>query len=665
MRKTWKKVLLGFVFIIVISLGAGGIVFWFKMSDLPSLNTYKEYHPYQTAYFFDRNNTLMSCLAHASGWRDVIPSEGIREIMIARMVINVEDRRFYERDFAVDLRAIGRALWEDIKAQKIVEGGSTIPQQLVKQLLPKEERERKSIERKIKEYLLARRLIRNFTKDEILALYLNEAYFGHQRYGAEAAARFYFDKSISELSISEAATITGLIQSPESLSPKKHTKRAKERRDEVLAKARQEEMITESEYQKAKEDEVITTNAFEKKCGQAPHAIDYARDTLKQEYKIFFDDAGKNDAWFGLRVTLTLDAEMQRLAEDGVADTFQKYEERQKEKAIEANGAVVAIDNATGALLAMVGSRDYSKSKYNHALAFRQPGSAFKPIVYTTLFEEELALGKPRDKILDLPIQNTKIRLKKILRPKGPEDWWEPKNFDEHKYGKAAYTRRFAIAKSINRPAIHAARRVGITKVIAMAKRLHLDEKYLQPYLPTAIGASEVPLLKLAQVYAVFPNQGVFHPAYIVRKINDANGTIIYEKNDWEKEQVISETLAGLMVEALRGVVKFGTASSLHSLAQPTACKTGTTNEYTDAALYCFTPDITVAAWIGSKDKTQSLGEKETGAIMAGPVVKFILENWYNGQEPNPFPEETEDWNNILKDSDAFKKEIKEHGLEE
>ena len=648
------------------------LVFWVKVFDLPNFDAFFNYRPQQTAYFLSRNGKVIGCVAPASGWKDTLPSEPDigKTLLAARVILFVEDKRFYERDLAIDVRGLGRAAWEDLKAGEIVEGGSTIPQQLVKQLLPPEERRKKSITRKIKEFVLAWRLVRKFSKDEILALYLNEIYLGHQRYGIEAASRYYYNKSARALTLSDAATLAGIIKSPEKLSPKNYPDRAKNARDEVLEKLYLAGTIPTDEYETSLKEPLETTSGFETECSSAPHAVDYVRAEVRRSYGLFLDERGSNPAWFGLRVETTLDEKLQELANQGVKTIITEYEARQGENAIDAEGAVVAVENETGAIVAMVGGKDYSRRKYNHAASGRrQVGSAFKPFDYLAKFEAELASGEIQpEQILNRPVSNAKIRCPKVWRadPNNPAEWWEPKNFEDgtEKYNAKLYSRRIALAKSINLPAVHIAQidkcRLN-PRVLEMAKRFGLTEP-IEPYLSSALGASSHSLLTMVRAYSILPNLGVLHPPHIVTKVYDAGGNTYFEKSEWDagKKRVISDPLAEIMTEALRGAVKFGTASGMNTLAQPVACKTGTTQDYTDALLFCFSPGLTVGGWMGGpEDYSKKLGYREYGARLV-PGIKYVLERWYQNTEPQPFPNEFPEWKNYEKDPKLFEKEMKE-----
>jgi len=664
------------------------------MLNLPDFGTFSEYRPYQTAYFLSREGEIIGCVAEE--WRDVISPKNVdvRNLKVARFIIAVEDRRFYERDFAIDVRAIARAIVEDIREGKIVEGGSTIPQQLVKQLLSPDERSKKSFLRKFKELILASRLVGTFSKDVILSLYLNEVYLGHKRYGVEAASRFYFGKTSQELSDSEAAILSGIIKSPAINSPKNHPETAKVKRDDALVKAYQEGVISEQDYQKSVKENIAVTDSFSKSCRQAEHTMDYIRGILKKEQDLFFNTVsvgnevrpGNNDAWFGLRVETTIDANLQRYGKEGVESALKTYKEKYGAEAIDAEGAFLAVENGSGAILAMIGGSDFQKRKFNHAVnAKRQTGSSFKPVVYASKFEQEISEGISYSTLLDRNVANAHLSCKDQFDP-ATKTWtyWSPRNFDEKKFGGASYTRRFAIAQSINRPAVWTAQIGNCVldpRVLVMAKKLGI-ESAIDPHLPSALGASGVSLMEMVRAYSVFPNKGVLRPTYIISKITNSSGVKYFEKTSWDTQKEcgslifrnrqtkknetvtiscgMSEVTAGVMVEALRGVVKFGTArGTLAGFAQPTACKTGTTERYIDAWLICFTPHITLGGWIGGpEDYSKTLGDRATGAGTVGPMIRYGLDNWYQNTEPVPFLEESEEYMKSLVNPPDFGKEM-------
>lgn len=687
MKKAFKKALLGLAILLLLTITVLSIWILKISRELPSFDAFLRYRPQQTGYFLSRNGEILGCVEPADGWRDVISQDKADSLLVAKIVVAVEDRRFFERNLLIDFRSIFRALWKNMEERRIVEGGSTIPQQLVKQLLPPEERSKKSLTRKVKELILAWQVTKARSKKEILAIYVNEVSTGHNRHGVEAASLFYFNKHADKLSLSESALLAGLLKAPAIYSPKNHPDRAKFVRNQALAKAYEAYgpqsnsallHISEEEYMRAHEEEIRVTDDFEQSCNRAPHAIDFVRKEMREKHGIFFDNQGENPGRFGLRVELTLDEELQNLANQGVRFTISEYEKRQGEQAIDAEGALVVIENETGAIIALVGGKDYKKHQYNHAVqAKRQIGSAFKVFVYLAKLEKELSEGRKvigqkdpvkvdPDKILDYVVSNEKIscRMRIGADPNNLDDWWKPKNYDEKKYSAAGYTRRFALAQSINRPAVHTAHIGGCRldpRIIWMAQRLGLNDP-IPPYLPSALGASSHALLDVTRAYSVIPARGFLRPNYLIQKISNAYGNVYFEKKSIDPgEPVISETLARVMVEALRGAVQFGTAVNLSSLTQPTACKTGTTNNFTDALIFCFTPDITLGVWIGGPESYEkSLGDLETGARLALPAAKVVLENKYKNFEPRPFLELSQDWQKLVEDPDLFKKEQKE-----
>ena len=683
MKKWLKRALL--VSAITASVIVLGFSVWVvKLArELPNFDAFLRYRPQQTAYFLSRNNEVVGCLEPAVGWKDVISPDEAKSLLVAKTIVAVEDRRFFERDLWIDFWAIGRATWRNAQERRIVEGGSTIPMQLVKGLLPPEERAQRNLSRKIKETILAWRVTKHKSKEEILAIYLSEVYMGHNRFGVEAASLLYFNKHVDKLSLSESALLAGLIKSPANYSPKSHPDSAKIARDRALATAFKVYgplsnsslfQISEEEYARAREEEILVTGDFEKSCKRALHAIDYVRKEMKEKHEIFFDNDGKNPGRFGLRVELTLDEKLQDLANQGIHLTIAEYEKRQGEQAIDAEGAMVAVENGTGAILAMVGGKDYSRRQFNHAVqGERQIGSAFKVFVYLAKLEQEIMeRKKDPDELLNEKIPNRKIRCPKKANAdrNNPDDWWEPKNYeerynDDNKY--PVFTRRFAIAKSINRPAVHTAHIGGCRidpRIILMAQRLGVEspKNPIPFYLPSALGASSHSLMSVTRAYSVMPNKGLLRPNYLINKISDVYGNVYFEKKNIDPgESVISETLARVMIEALRGTVEFGTAANLSSLAQPAACKTGTTNNFTDALIFCFTPDMTLGVWVGGPESYEkSLGEKESGARLALPATKMVLENWYKNFEPQPFLELSKEWRKLMEKQNSFDEELKE-----
>lgn len=623
-----------------------GFLFLAKIGEsLPSIETYTNYRPYQTSYFYDKNGVIIGCVA--APYRDVIPKEQLVGSKIAKIILAVEDERFYQRKLPIDAHSIMRAFWKNKQEGRVVQGGSTLWQQLAKQLLPPEEQAERSISRKIKEFILAFRLWRAIDKDTALWLYLNEIYLAHNRNGVEAASLFFYNKHIDNLSISEIATIAGIIHSPETLSPKKHPREALVRRNAVLEIAFLNNIISTQEYNEAITERTVTTDDFSKQCLQEPYVVDYVRTLLREKFNLTFDSDYFSPVWLGVKVFTTIDSNAQRMAREGVGSALDEYHQRLQEKAADANGAMLVLENKTGAIRALVGGKNYKENKFNNVVqAHRQPGSAIKPIVYAAYFTKELADGIPKEGILERPISNTFISCRGSTKGRR----WIPHNFDEQKWRQPSYKIRDAIANSINRCALHAAALPGKPcsldpQVILTARALHIDSPPLIEIgsgiyfrLPLAIGAVDLTPLELTRAYMVFPNRGRFLKEYIIEEVRLADGTTLHQHQQTESTDALSTDVADIMVEALRGVVLFGTAkSTLSKLEQPVAGKTGTTNHYSDAWFCGFTPDITSCVWVGGKDKSVSLGNRETGGRVAAPAFRKFVMEYYKGKEPVPF----------------------------
>jgi penicillin-binding protein 1A len=614
------------------------------LGEIPPLDNFVVYRPFQTTYFYDNEKNIIGCIA--AEWRDVLPEETITNLEVARAVIAIEDERFFSRSVPWDLHAIFRASLKNWEAGRVVEGGSTIEQQLAKQLLPPEERKARSFQRKLKELVLGIQLVQTFSKNEILSLYLNEAYLGHNRNGVEAAALFYFDKHAKDLSLAEAATLAGMIHSPEAVSPRKHLREARERRNTVLWKMHSLGMIDADAYQSARAEAITVSEAFIHKCNKEPYVTRHARTELKRKFGLSFDQAHESIIWYGIRVYTTIDPFMQEIADHSVHTALDQYHARQKTKAIDANASMIVLDNATGSIRALIGSRNHRETEFNHATqAHRQVGSAFKPIVYasyfTRLIEDE---NVDPQEILDRSLSNARFS----CRGRTKTERWSPRNFDDHKNNAGSYTIRNAIAKSINRPALHAAQDKPCTlhiSVILTARRMGIEsalgevENGLPRFrLPLALGAADLTLLELTRAYMVFPNSGVFIKDHIIDRLVTSNNMPLYRFVVPDYHKALRSDVAHLLEEALQDVTTRGTASSMKTVPQRTAGKTGTTNGYRDAWFVGFTPSLTVGTWVGGKDKTVSLGDRETGGKTALPAFKYFISEWYTNHQLETFP---------------------------
>jgi len=561
----------------------GGFLYW-TVADLPSVKLLEEYAPMESSMVYSSDGQLLTELYLER--RTFIPCYQIPD-HVKKAFISVEDVRFY-RHPGVDFIGILRALWHDIKAGGIVEGGSTITQQLARMLFLESD---KSIKRKIKEAALSLMIEKHYTKDEILGMYLNQAYFGTRAYGIEAAAQTYFGKSVKDLTVAEAALLASMPKAPSVYSPFKNPGKAKERRAIVLQQMRENHFIDENQYRAAETTPLPATPFFRKY--DAPYFIEMLRQTLEEKY-------GKALYTSGYKIYSTLDFRMQQIAEEAVKAGLSSIEKRDRQGV---QAALLAIDSRTGHIKAMVGGSNFWKNQFNRATqALRQPGSAFKPFVYMTAIEEGTTA---EDWISDSPISFPGARAGQR---------WSPRNYDGKYYGSV--TLRTALAKSLNAATIRLAAQVGIENVIEMAQRLGIRSA-LQPYLPLALGASDVTLADMVFAYSAFASGFRPKPLFYERIVN--RESISVEETEPVLEELLSEEDVNEMKILLKAVVDEGTATKAKELQRPLYGKTGTTNDYTDAWFIGFDDRLVVGVWVG-RDDHRPIGPKETGARAALPI---------------------------------------------
>ena len=520
-------------------------------------------------------------------------------------VISVEDSRFYSHG-GIDLFGILRAFYSNIKAGEVIEGGSTITQQLVRSLFFNRE---KKLSRKIKEILLAIKLERKISKDEILELYLNQIYFGHGAYGIEAASQTYFGKSVDEIDLQESALLAGLPQAPSAYSPFINPKKAFKRRNHVLKRMMMEKKISSSEFKIIEKYPLGLNVRNEKKIGN--YFIEYVRQQLEEKYKNSLLYKG------GLHIYTTLNKEMQENAEDALREGLLKLDKRQRMLNIvngdssvpEVEGSLLAYNPKTGYIKALVGGFDFNRSKFNRAIqAKRQPGSAFKPILYLAALDNGFT---PADIIIDSPIVHVNLDTHRN---------WKPNNYNRMFSGKT--TLRNALAFSRNVISVKLLERIGIDRVIEYAKILGIKSP-LTRNLSLALGTSEVSLLELTSSFGVFASGGFKAEPIPIKYILDRDGKIL-DVFEIKKKRVISEETAYLMTSMLEEVVKNGTGRNARSIKRPIAGKTGTTNNFMDSWFIGFTPNLVAGVWVGF-DEPRSLGPHETGSKTALPIfVKFM-----------------------------------------
>ncbi|MFB3881474.1 MAG: transglycosylase domain-containing protein [Armatimonadota bacterium] len=515
-------------------------------------------------------------------------------------VIATEDREFYKH-IGIDPRGIVRAGLHDLLALGPRQGGSTITQQLARSVYLSQA---KTITRKIAEVVLALQLERAYTKPEILELYLNQIYFGEGAYGAQIAAKTYFDKDVADLSLSECALLAGLPKRPEHYSPFKDEQRAAERRNMVLALMTDEGYITSEQAARAKAAPIKLAKE-RKPLGLATYKAPYFTNyVLREVAKHYGPDALYKG---GMTIYTTLNMEMQQAAEDAVRWGIEYAHARRGWNVGEV--ALIALNARTGAMKAMVGGADFKTNQYNVITqGHRQAGSAFKPFVYTAALE---AGYTPDSVVNDAPVS---------YRGAGGKTW-SPKNYGGGYSGRVTF--RKALYQSINIPAVKVAERVGITSVMETAERMGIVSP-LEPYLPLAIGAGSVTPLEMASAFSVFATRGMRTEPYGISKIVDSNGDTIYEHKavTW---RVLDEGVAETMVDMLSDVIKRGTAAAIRrQLTFPAAGKTGTTNDHRDAWFVGFTDDLTAAVWAGNLNNSP-MG-RVAGASLPAPVwARFMV----------------------------------------
>jgi penicillin-binding protein 1A len=553
---------------------------------------------------------------------------------LIKAVLSVEDQRFYEHS-GIDFIRIAAAAVRNIQLGRRAEGGSTITQQLARQSFLTRD---KTFRRKLKEAILAAHIEQEYSKNDILEMYLNKVYLGGGFYGAEAASRGYFGKPASELTGPEAALLAGLIQSPSSYAPTGNMDRAVARRNIVLQTMVSSGSITSKEYESAKVAPVHLTNGLE----------------VNETFGLYFKEQVQRElverfGWTrvaegGLRVYTTIDPRLQQAAEKIVEDGLEAIEHRrgyshetreavdhgvrkasvQDEKAEPKDaapdylqGALVAIDPTDGSVRAMVGGRDFEESRFNRATqAKRQSGSAFKPFVYAAALE---AGYSPASLITNLN--------NPILTEQGD---WVPE--DEHS-SATEMTMRSALRMSSNRAAVQMLNTIGIPKAVSYAQRLNVGTPPSVPSL--ALGASDVTLLSLTAAYGAFADKGIVHTPMLVRRVEDNDGKVLYE-NQVKSQQAVSESTAFLMSSMLADVVNAGTAykARQQGFTLPAAGKTGTTNDYVDAWFVGYTPHIVTGVWVGF-DQPQTIIANGYGGDLSVPIWASFMKVATKGDKPD------------------------------
>jgi penicillin-binding protein 1A len=712
-------------FLIAAGLGILSGVLFAYAGDLPQVSALDDYSPSTITRVYAADGQVIGEFATERrvivGYDDINP-------LLRQGIIATEDSEF-ESHFGVNIWRMLVAAGIDIMEWRRAQGASTLTQQLARNLtehfgLTTE----KSLERKIREIILAIQIEKRYTKREIFTIYCNQMYLGHGAYGVEAASRLYFGKSNKQLNLEEAALIAGIFQSNVRQSPFVDMKRATQRRNVVLQRMADERYISQQEADAAKARPIITRGQPSQPPGIAPFFVEEVRKHLERQYgaKVLYEN--------GLSVRTTLDASLQELANRALEHGLRRYDKRHGwrkprrnvidgtrtiddykderwsrpmhvgdvvpavvvtapktgaarlrigplhadleragyawtrrtsaadlfkpgdlievaiaklpadgdaggaasvtlEQTPLAEGAIVAVENRTGQIKAMVGGWNFSRSKFNRAVqAYRQLGSTFKPIVYTAAIDRGFT---PTSILVDAP----------VAYPSGNGQIWEPKNYD-HKF-EGPITLRWALEESRNIPAIKMMETLGPKNVLDYARRFGFEEDF-PPYLPIALGAGDGTLLEVTSAYTTFANQGVRMKPFDVISVKDRDGNLL-EENRGEPTDVIRADTAYVMTSILRGVLTRGTAISQAAMAAqwPLAGKTGTVDENTDAWFVGFDPNITVGVWIGFDEK-KSLGGAEQGALAALPIWAEFMKAYIDGRPDRDDPPQFEAPGNIV-----------------
>ena len=607
MRKSTP--ILWFLLLLLTAILTGGIAGFaiFSAWDLPEVKVLEEYKPSITSRVYSDRNKLLAEFFMEN--RTPVDIANVPETMI-KALIATEDARFYEHH-GLDFRGIGRALYRNIRARKVLEGGSTLTQQLAKVLFLTPER---SYTRKLKEMILALRIEQRYTKREILSLYLNQIYFGSGAYGVEAAAQIYFGKPARDLNIAECALLAGLPRSPKYYSPFKAPESARGRRAYVLNRMAATGVIPRPQADELKKTPLPVQTAV-KTGGSAPYFVEYVRQRVEERFGSSILYSG------GLNIYTSLNDELQEYAEQAIAAGLMKIESRHAKKSTSPlQAALMCIEPSTGRIRAMVGGRDYSRSQFNRALqALRQPGSAFKPIIFAAALDHGFGAS---DILEDSPLT---IRLDRNKD-------WSPENFTRTYQGPV--TLRKALSQSLNVPTIRLLEKVGIEETIQYARKFGIKSP-LTHYLSLALGSSDVTLSELTAAYAVFAGHGTRLGPVSILMITDSTGRVLYQ-NDALPAQVIRPETAYLMTNMLRGVIEHGTGWKAREVGRPAAGKTGTTNDYRDAWFVGYTPGLVAGVWVGYDDQ-RSIGPKETGARAAIPIWVEFMKKAHERRETEDF----------------------------
>lgn len=547
---------------------------------------------------------------HAGEKRITVPASQISPHLI-KAVIASEDNDFFSHK-GISIKSIARAALANLSRGRVVQGGSTISQQLARTLFLSTER---TLKRKLNEVYYALELERRYTKEEILEMYLNQVYWGHNTYGADAAAQMYFGKHASDLTLSESAMMAGLLGAPEIYSPYKNFALAASRRDSVIDKMLRLGMINEKQARAAKAEKInITMEKINKYKFNAPYFTNFVINQLVQKY-------GRDIVYKGgLRVYTTLLMPVQKNAEESVS----KFISEEGKKYNFSQAALLAIDPVNGNILAMVGGADFDDSEFNRAAqSKRSPGSSFKPFIYAAAMEKRMS---PGDIIKDEP-----STFDVFPTEDQPDGKWRPKNFDRKFRGKV--TLQYALEHSLNIPAIKLLKMVGIADAVNMARRMGISSDLVQT-LSLALGTSDVSLLEMTSAFGVLASGGEKADTLSILKVTDKNGKIL-EENKPSATRVMDQDTAAMTVSMMKGVITSGTGIR-GNIGRSAAAKTGTSDNFKDAWFIGFVPQLVAGVWVGNDNNAPMKGVAEVGVCPR--IWKDFMQKTLAGIPEQEFP---------------------------
>jgi 1A family penicillin-binding protein len=624
-RHPLRTILIGIGALITASgLVFGGIfLLWMSTLTMPTIDVIEQHRNEQSTKIYDKTGEVLLYDMHQDVRRTVVPLSEISD-HVKHATIAIEDDRFYSH-FGIDPLAILRAIVANIQKGDLLggQGGSTLTQQIIKNALLSRE---KTVTRKLKEWVLAIKLEREMSKDEILELYLNEVPYGGNKYGVEEASQGFFGKSAKDLTLAESAYIAALPQAPTYYSPHGNNREALEnRKNVVLARMKEQGYISQEELDAAK-TEVVTFRPHTSASIKAPHFVFYVINELAKTY-------GESElAQANLQVITTLDWDLQREAERIVFEHGTKNSTTFNAK----NASLMALDPESGGILVMVGSRDYFNEEidgnYNIGLAKRQPGSSFKPFAYAAALKK----GYTTETVVyDVRTQFSTGCDKTNLTTEG--ECYSPGNYDDKFRGPMTF--REALAQSINVPAVKAMYLAGMKETIETARSMGISTlgDYRRYGLTLVLGGGEVSLLEMTSAYGTFAHEGYRYPINAIAEIRDSTGKVL-EQHTPEGSQVLDQDVARSITDILKDnrarTPAYGSDSFLHFPGREVAVKTGTTNDYRDTWIIGYTPKITVGAWAGNNDNTAM--EKKVAGFIVAPMWNEFMQKYFELKGDSP-----------------------------